>query len=174
MLHAFERSACFRFRSAGRERRASSWATGSLNLNRARQLLGQYRFAGEELYNQAFRGKMPEESFPAKEEYVQEMPCVTWNMMDTTMRSADPAMPIYDAFGYGVMPYFTNVPEAAPPSPSATSLDVDMIMNSMRLLQAMAPEQAAKILQDTAALSGGTCAASACTNVSLSAPTAGA
>eukprot|EP00439_Symbiodinium_sp_Y106_P033072 s2111_g3.t4 len=97
-----------------RERWASS--TGSFNMNRAQQLLGHYRVAGEELYNQAVRVKMPEESFPAMEEYVQEVPCATWNMMDTRMRSADHGMPMYDAIGCGERPYFINVPEAAPPS----------------------------------------------------------
>ena len=125
-------------------------------MNRAQQLLGHYRVAGEELYNQAVRGKMPEESFPAMEEYVQEVPCqcATWNMMDTRMRSADHGMPMYDAIGCGERPYFINVPEAAPPSLSTASVHVNMIMDSMRLLQAMAPEQAAKILKDTAALQG--------------------
>ena len=123
-------------------------------MNRAQQLLGHYRVASEELYNQAVRGKMPEESFPAMEEYVQEVPCVTWNMMDTRMRSADHGMPMYDAIGCGERPYFINVPEAAPPSLSTASVHVNMIMDSMRLLQAMAPEQAAKILKDTAALQG--------------------
>ena len=104
-------------------------------MNRAQQLLGQYRLAGEELYNQAFRGKMPEASFAAMEEYVH-------------------VMPMYDAFGCGERPHFINVPEAAPPSPSTPSNDVNIIMESMLLLQAMAPEQAAKILTDTAALQG--------------------
>ena len=123
-------------------------------MNRGQQLLGQYRVAGEELYNQAVRGKMPEESFAAMEEYVQEVPCVTWNMMDTRMRSSNHVMPLYDGFGCGERPYFTSVPEAAPPSPPATSIEINVIMNSMRLLQAMAAEQAAKILKDTAALQG--------------------
>ena len=61
-------------------------------MNRAQQLLGQYRVAGEELYNQAVRGKMPEASYAAMEEYAQEVPCTTWNTMDTRMRSSDPAM----------------------------------------------------------------------------------
>ena len=115
-------------------------------MNRAQQLLGQYRLAGEELYNQAFCGKMPETSFAAMEEYVQEMPRTAWNMMHV--------MPMYDAFGCGERRHFINVPEAAPPSPSTPSNDVNIIMESMRLLQAMAPEQAAKILTDTAALQG--------------------
>jgi len=123
-------------------------------MNRAQQLLGQYRVAGEELYNQAVRGKMPEASYAAMEEYAQEMPCTTWNTMDTRMRSSDPAMLMYDAFGCGERLHFINVPEAAPPSTSTPSHEVTCIMESMRLVQAMAPEQAAKILIDTAALQG--------------------
>ena len=61
---------------------------------------------------------------------------------------------LYDGFGCGERPYFINVPEAAPPSLSTASVHVNMFMDSMRLLQAMAPEQAAKILKDTAALQG--------------------
>ena len=123
-------------------------------MNRAQQLLGQYRLAGEELYNQAFCGKMPEASFAAMEEYVQEMPRTAWNTMDTRMPSSGHGMPMYDAFGCGERPHFINVPEAAPPSPPTPSNDVNVIMESMRLLQAMAPEQAARILTDTAALQG--------------------
>ena len=50
-----------------------------------------------------------------------------------------PRNALYDGFGCGERPYFINVPEAAPPSLStATSVHVNMFMDSMRLLQAMA------------------------------------
>ena len=94
---------------------------GSFNMNRAQQLLGQYRVAGEGLYTQAVRGKIREASFAAMEEYVQEMPCTpctTWNTMDTRMRSSDPAMLMYDAFGCGERLHFINVPVPEPTPPS--------------------------------------------------------
>ena len=65
-----------------------------------------------------------------------------------------PRNALYDGFGCGERPYFTSVPEAAPPSPPATSIEINVIMHSMRLLQAMAAEQAAKILKDNGCPAG--------------------
>ena len=57
---------------------------------------------------------------------------------------------ICDRIGWGGF----NVPEAAPALPPPISSDVQCIIDNMLRLQHMAPEQAAKILKDHAAVQG--------------------
>ena len=70
--------------------------------------------------------------------------------MNTMTPSSNQMMLMCDGVGWGGF----NAPEAAPVLPPPISSDVQCIIDNMLRLQHMAPEQAAKILKDHAAVQG--------------------
>ena len=74
-------------------------------------------------------------------------PCYAMNTMTP---SSNEMMFMCNGIGWGGF----NMPEAAPVLPPPISSDVQCIIDNMLRLQHMAPEQAAKILKDHAAVQG--------------------
>ena len=100
----------------------------------------EYRAAGAEVYHHAVHSKIP----------AAEMPCTTmsWNTMTPYPMAWTPTP--------GLTRAFINMPQAVPMShsPPGPSNDAEAVIRNIRLFQRMEPEQAAKILQDTAAMQG--------------------
>ena len=109
--------------------------------HRGQNLLDKYHMVGEGLSNYAFGAQVP--GFQGVPEGPLAAGCYY------AMNTMTP-MIICDRIGWGGF----NVPEAAPALPPPISSDVQCIIDNMLRLQHMAPEQAAKILKDNAAVQG--------------------
>ena len=122
------------------------------DVHRGEELLNKYHMAGEGLSNCAYGAQVPGfQGMPETMTVCTERPfAAACYAMNTMTPSSNEMMLMCDGIGWGGF----NVPEAAPALPPPISSGVQCIIDNMLRLHHMAPEQAAKILKDNAAVQG--------------------